>query len=185
MAPGSYYEHMDTIDLRLLASLQANARITNAELSRQVELAPSSTFDRVRRLEERGVIRGYRAVLDPKGLGYEVEAVVMVNLRGHQAGLIDAFEAQVRALPEVKFCMNITGRYDYLLLVIARDMEHLRQLVTRDLAAMAGVEKQETFLVLATTKEDKGFSLLEENENQAGARGNGRGQVPASADQEV
>ena len=151
---------MDDIDLKLLAALQANARIANAELARHVELAPSSTLDRVRRLEDRGLIRGYSAVLDPGQLGYQVQAVVMINLSRHQAGPIDAFEAQVRALPEVKLCLNITGRYDYLLIVWARDIDHLRHLVTRNLAAIGGVQKQETFLVLATAKQDRGFDLL-------------------------
>jgi Lrp/AsnC family transcriptional regulator, leucine-responsive regulatory protein len=156
---------MDTLDLKLLSILQANARIANAELARQVELAPSSTLDRVRRLEDRGLIQGYRAILDSQRLGFHVQAVVMINLAGHQAGPIDTFEAQVRALPEVKLCLNITGRYDYLLLVMARDIDHLRQLVTCNLAAIGGVQKQETFLVLATAKEDQGLVLPQNPQN--------------------
>ncbi len=152
---------MDGIDLKLLAALQANARIANVELARLVDLAPSTTLERVRRLEERGLIQGYHAVLDPQELGFRVQAVVMINLAGHQAGPIDAFEAQVRALPEVRLCLNVTGRYDYLLHVCVRDIDHLRQLVTRDLAAIGGVQKQETLLVLATAKQDLGFPLLE------------------------
>ncbi len=150
---------MDELDLTILAALQANGRITNAELARQVDLAPSSTLERVRRLEERGLIRGYRAQLDPKALGFGVQAVVMVSLAGHQAGLIDSFESQVRAVPEVTLCQHVTGRYDYLLHVVVRDIEHLRQLVTRDLAAIGGVQRQETFLVLSTAKADEGLAL--------------------------
>ncbi len=177
---------MDAIDVRLLAVLQANARIPNAELARQVDLAPSSTLDRVRRLEDRGLIRGYRAILDPQGLGYQLQAVVMVNLSGHQAEPIDAFEAQIRALPEVKLCLNLTGRYDYLLLVMARDIDHLRQLVTRELATVVGVQKQETFLVLATAREDQGFALPEIPENQNTRRaGRRRPARPAPSDQET
>lgn len=150
---------MDDIDRRLLRALQANARIANAELARRVELAPSSTLERVRRLEERGFIRGYRAILDPQELGYHIQAVVMINLAAHQAASIDAFEAQVRALPEVKLCLNVTGRYDYLLHVVVRDIEHLRTLVSHELAAIGGMQKQETLLVLSTAKEDQGFAL--------------------------
>lgn len=156
---------MDAVDLKLLAALQANARIANVELARLVELAPSTTYERVRRLEERGLIRGYRAILDPQALGFRVQAVVMINLAGHQAGPIDAFEAQVRALPEVRLCLNVTGRYDYLLHVVVRDIEHLRRLVTGELAAIAGVQKQETFLVLASAKQDLGYALPEDQEN--------------------
>ena len=90
---------MDDVDRKLLAALQANGRISNADLARLVDLAPSSTLDRVRKLEERGVIRGYRAVLDPPALGYQVQAMVLISLDRHQAGPIDEFEARVRAVP--------------------------------------------------------------------------------------
>ncbi len=170
---------MDDIDLKLLAALQANARSTNAELARLVALAPSTTLERVRRLEERGLVRGYRAVLDPQGLGYHAQAVVMINLTGHQARSIDAFEARVRALPEVKLCLNVTGRYDYLLHLVVRDIEHLRRLVSHELAAIPGVQKQETFLVLATAKEDQGFALREARDAGRPARRRTRASKPS------
>lgn len=142
-----------------MAALQANGRISNADLARQIGLAPSSTLERVRRLEARGVIHGYRAVLDPGELGFGLQAVVMINLSGHQTGPIELFESQVRALDEVIACLHVTGRYDYVLHVVTRDIQHLRQLITRDLAAIGGVQKQETFVVLATAKQDVGYPL--------------------------
>jgi len=150
---------MDRTDLRILTRLQANARTTNVELARDSELAPSTTLDRVRRLESEGVIRGYRTVLEPKALGLGVQAMVMVNLGHHQAVSIEDFEAQIRAVPQVTACYHLTGRYDYLLHVVARDIDHLRDLVTRTLAAIRGVDKQETFLVLSTPKTDQGYPL--------------------------
>jgi Lrp/AsnC family transcriptional regulator, leucine-responsive regulatory protein len=160
---------MDQIDLAIVAALQANGRMTNVELSRLVDLAPSSTLDRVRRLEEHGVIRGYRALLDPHALGYQVRAMVLINLDRHQVGPIDEFEAGMRAVPEVTACHHLTGRYDYLLQVVVRDIDHLRELVTHTLAATRGVEKQETFLVLSTVKEDAGYPLDAATENRRGA----------------
>jgi Lrp/AsnC family leucine-responsive transcriptional regulator len=150
---------MDPIDRDIVAALQSNGRISNVELARLVDLAPSTTLERVRRLEERGVIRGYRALLDPQALGFGLQAMVMVNLGRHQAVPIEDFEAQIRAVPEVQSCYHLTGQYDYLLHVVARDIDHLRELVTQNLAAIRGVEKQETFLVLTTLKEDRGYSL--------------------------
>jgi Lrp/AsnC family transcriptional regulator, leucine-responsive regulatory protein len=150
---------MDDVDRTLLVALQANGRISNADLARAVDLAPSSTLERVRRLEERGLIRGYRAVLDPPALGYQVQAMVLINLDRHQAGPIDEFEARVRAVPEVVTCLHVTGRYDYMLHLVVRDIDHLRSLLTHGLGAIRGVEKQETFLVLSTVKEDLGLSL--------------------------
>lgn len=150
---------MDPVDLRILQELQANARVTNVELARANGVAPSTTLERVRRLEEKGVIRGYRATLEPGALGLSVQAVVMVHLSHHQAGSIEEFEARVRDVPQVTACYNLTGRYDYLLQVVARDIDHLRELVTRTMAAIPGVEQQETFLVLATPKPDQGLPL--------------------------
>lgn len=150
---------MDAIDLKILAALQKNGRISNIDLSHVAELAPSSTLERVRRLEERGVIRGYRAMLDAQAIGYKIQAMVLINLDRHQAGPIDEFEALIRAVPNVKACYHLTGRYDYMLHVVVADIDHLRELVTRTIATIRGVEKQETFLVLSMPKEDAGFPL--------------------------
>ena len=103
---------MDAIDRNIVKTLQRQGRITNVELARLNELAPSSMLERVRRLEERGVITGYRAALDPKKLGYQVEALVMVTLDRHQAGAIDRFESGIQGVPEVRTCYHLTGRYE-------------------------------------------------------------------------
>ncbi len=150
---------MDAADRSLLAALQSNGRSANVELARRCELAPSTTLERVRRLEERGVIRGYRAVLDPQALGYTVQALVLINLARHQVGSIDEFEDRVRAVREVKTCFHVTGQYDYLLHLVVRDIDHLRDLVTHTLASIRGVEKQETLLALSTPKVDEGYAI--------------------------
>lgn len=150
---------MDKIDGRILSTLQQHGRTTNVELARMNNLAPSSMLDRVRRLEEKGYIRGYRAELDPKALGYQVAAMVMINLGRHESQRIEAFEAGVAAIPEVKMCFHVTGRYDYVLHLAARDIDHLSELVKHKIGALDAVEKQETFLVLSTVKEDQGFAL--------------------------
>ena len=150
---------MDAIDRQIIAALQQNGRTTNAELARLSNLAASSTLERVRRLEERGVIRGYRALLEPQALGLHVQALVLINLDRHQAGPIGEFEDRIRAVPGVKACYHITGRYDYMLHLIARDIDHLRELVTHTIGSVRGVEKQETFLVLSMPREDVGCPL--------------------------
>jgi Lrp/AsnC family transcriptional regulator, leucine-responsive regulatory protein len=150
---------MDAIDRNIIETLQRQGRVTNVELARMNDLAPSSMLERVRRLEERGVIKSYRAVLDPKTLGYNVQAIVMINLDRHQAGPIDIFEARIRAVPEVQACFHLAGRYDYIVHVVVRDIDHLGQVVKHTLAGIDGVEKQETFLALSTIKADEGYSL--------------------------
>ncbi len=159
---------MDNTDRKIVEILQQQGRITNVELARMNDLAPSSMLERVRRLEERGVIRGYQAVLDPKALGYQIQAMVMINLDRHQAGPIDLFEERIRAVPEVVACFHLTGRYDYMVHVAVRDIDHLGDLVKNTLAGIAGLEKQETFLVLSTVKEDEGFVFSDNSEQTRG-----------------
>jgi Lrp/AsnC family leucine-responsive transcriptional regulator len=150
---------MDSTDKKIAASLQRNGRMTNVELARMNDLAPSSMLERVRRLEEKGVIKGYRAVLDPKALGYTVQAMVMINLDRHQAGPIDVFEAKIRSVPEVKACYHLTGQYDYIVHLVVQDIDHLGETVKHTFASIDGVEKQETFLALSVVKDDEGYTL--------------------------
>ncbi len=150
---------MDAIDSKIIKLLQANARITNVELAKANNMAPSSMLDRVRRLEERGVIKGYTTLLDPQKLGVGLEAIVMICLGRHQERSIDTFEDKVRAIPEVRACWHVAGRYDYALLVSVRDIKHLGDLIKHDLSSIPGIEKQETFLTLSTVKEDRGIAI--------------------------
>ncbi len=150
---------MDATDRKLVAILQAQGRISNADLARKSGLAASTTLERVRRLEERGVIRGYHALLDSRSLGFGVHAMVLISLSRHQVISIDDFEDQVRAIPEAISCYHLAGRHDYILHVAVRDNEHLGELVKRSVAAVPGVERLETLLVLSTVKEDAGLPL--------------------------
>jgi Lrp/AsnC family leucine-responsive transcriptional regulator len=150
---------MDATDLKILQMLQENARITNIELAKANDMAASSMLERVRRLEDRGYIRGYRAVLDRRKLGLMVEAIVMICLDRHEAGSIDQFEDKIRSIPEVTACWHVTGRYDYAVHVAVRDNQHLGEVVKHDLGAIPGIEKQETFLTLSQVKEDRELAL--------------------------
>ena len=150
---------MDPLDKSILEILQQRGRITNVELAKKNNLSPSSMLERVRRLEEKGVIKGYRADLDPKALGYQVRAMVLITLSHHQMGSIDAFEASIRAIPEVSCCFHLTGQYDYLVHLVVRDIDHLGEVIKHTIGGISGVEKQETLLVLSTIKENTGYSL--------------------------
>ncbi len=164
---------MDSTDWKLIDELQRNGRAPSSEIARKVGLAPSTTHERIRRLEERGVVLGYRAVLDPKRLGLEVQAMVLITLDRHQVESIDDFEDRVRAVAEVRTCFHVAGQYDYMLHVVVRNIDHLRELVRYKLAGIRGVEKQETFLVLSVVKEDQGYPLFP-GENPGRKRTEGR-----------
>ena len=114
---------LDRTDKALLNALQGNARLTVAELADRVSLTTSPCWRRVRNLEESGVISGYQAILSPKALGYGVTAFVSIMMESHTQDIARAFEQRLLEIPEIVACHNVSGRYDFLLEVVARDLE--------------------------------------------------------------
>jgi Lrp/AsnC family leucine-responsive transcriptional regulator len=153
----------------ILEAFQADARRRNADLARELGLAPSTLLERVRRLEERGYFKGFRAVLDPEKLGYGVQALVSVSLARHRTKTIRPFEKEVHRLPYVRACYHVSGRFDYMLLVIARDLHHLGSLVKDRIAAISGVGRTETFIIFSEVKGDQGCPVEAGKETDASA----------------
>ena len=114
---------LDRTDKALLNALQGNARLTVAELAERVALTTSPCWRRVRNLEESGVISGYQAILSPKALGYGVTAFVSIMMESHTQEIARAFEQRLLEIPEIVACHNVSGRYDFLLEVVAKDLE--------------------------------------------------------------
>ena len=114
---------LDDMDRRILALLQANARITSAELSERVNLSASQCHRRWRRLEEMGLIKGYAALLDPAMLDLGVEALVNVTLEKHGEHPARSFAQTIQRYPEVLECHAVTGDADYVLRVVAPDLK--------------------------------------------------------------
>ena len=121
---------LDALDRKILIALQADGRASNVELSAQVHLSAPQCFRRVRALEERGVIRGYRAQVQAEALGLGVTAYVSLNIDGGQFGRVREIEAQVRDFPQILECHTVSGDHDYLLKVVARDLKSLSQFLT-------------------------------------------------------
>jgi Lrp/AsnC family leucine-responsive transcriptional regulator len=122
---------LDEIDVQLLAELQADADRTNVELARLVGLSPAATLHRVRRLKESGVIRQVVARVDPAGAGFPLQVYVSVTLARHDSRASKAFEAEVRALPQVIAGDWVAGETDVMLLVVARDVAELQHVLVR------------------------------------------------------
>ena len=146
---------IDAIDQRILARLQEDGHLSNQDLAEQVALSPSACLRRVRALEEAGLIRGYRAVLDAEKLGFELEAYVLINLVAHVDENIARFEQAIADNPYVIACHAVTGDMDYLVRVIARNVEHLSQITLRTLLRIPGVRDVKSIIVLETIKEDR------------------------------
>ena len=155
---------MDHLDREILRALQLDARIKNAELARDLGVAPSTMLERVRRLEERGYFKGFRAIVNPEKLGWTVQAMVSVSLGQHSTNTIRPFEEAVKSIPNILTCYHVTGRFDYILHVVAKNLNQLGILVKERIASMPGVGKTETFLVFSEILNDQGYPLVETDE---------------------
>jgi Lrp/AsnC family transcriptional regulator, leucine-responsive regulatory protein len=145
---------LDPLDRALLALLQRDGRITNAEMARRVNLSPPAVLVRVRRLEELGVIRRYVALLAPAALGFDMLCFLQVTLQRHGPAEVEAFRMAVRAMPEVLECHHVTGEYDYLLKVAIRNRQDLERFVVHRLTPAPGVARIHTSLVLSEIKNE-------------------------------
>lgn len=130
-----------------MAALRKNARLSNKELAGLVGLAPSSCLQRVRRLESRGVLRGYHAEVDPAALGVGLQALVAIRLSRHSRAFVDSFREHVLSMPEVRVVYHVAGASDFLLHVAVRDAEHLRELVLGAFTVRPEVAHVETALI--------------------------------------
>jgi len=153
---------MDELDMQILESLQSNARKKNVELARELDLAPSTVLERVRRLEEDGVIQGYRGIINPAKLGLTIQAFIAISLNHHEVETIRQFEQGVQNISHVRSCHHVAGRFDYLLHVVARDLAQLGELVKNRIASIPGIGKVETFLIYSEVKTGQGWPIGED-----------------------
>ena len=143
---------LDTIDQKILRELQADGRMTNVELARRVGISAPPCLRRVRALQEAGFIKGYRALLDEKKLGFEVTAFAMVHLSSQAEVDLAEFEAYVRAEPLVRECWMLSGEIDFVLKCTAPDLKSFQALVDR-LTAAPHVRNVKTSLTLRNSKD--------------------------------
>lgn len=132
---------LDRTDRALLAALQNNARLTVSELADQVALTTSPCWRRVKLLEDNGYITGYQAVLSPKALGFGITAFVSIMMESHTKDMALAFEKRLIDIPEIVACHNISGRYDFLLEIVARDLESFGEFAREVLQRLPGVKE--------------------------------------------
>jgi DNA-binding Lrp family transcriptional regulator len=154
----SVSKNLDEIDLRILSEIQADGRITNVELARRVGISPPPCLRRVRTLEEAGYIRGYRGLLDPRKLGFDVTVFASVHLSSQADADLKAFEEFVRNEPLVRECWMLSGEVDFILKCVAPDMATFQEFVTH-LTAAPHVRNVRTSLVLHNSKYDAAVPL--------------------------
>jgi Lrp/AsnC family leucine-responsive transcriptional regulator len=145
---------LDAFDRRILDVLSREGRISIAELATRVGLSKSPVQARLRRLEARGAIRGYRALLDPSAVGQEHVAFVEVRLEDTREAALAAFNEAVLAIPEIEACHMIAGSFDYLLKVRTAGMPAYRALLAEHISRLPHVAATSTYVAMQTVKEE-------------------------------
>jgi DNA-binding Lrp family transcriptional regulator len=147
---------LDGVDWRILREMQADGRITNVELASRVGISAPPCLRRVRALETAGAIRGYRAILDEKLLGFDVTVFAMVGLHSQAEADLVAFETLVRGWPIVRECHMLSGEIDYILKCIAPDLSTFQEFVIHELTAAPNVDNVKTSLTIRQAKYEPG-----------------------------
>ena len=150
---------MDRTDLKILASLQENSGLPNIELAEKVGLSPSPCLRRVRALEERGLIQGYKAVVDRQAVGLNVRAFVEVRLERQSGDVTGKFLNKIGRMPEVMSCYLMTGALDFLLDVVTTDLDAYAEFTTDRLIALPGVKEVRSSFVLKEFSNHKALPL--------------------------
>lgn len=150
---------LDRIERRILALLQDNGRMSNVELAERVGLSESPCFRRVKKLERDGVITRYSAEVDRRTLGFTVTAFVLVDMDKQPADRADDFHARVAAEPHIVECHAMSGGHDYIMKVLARDIDHFSELVMQEVLKYPGVRHVESSFSLGEIKHSRALPM--------------------------
>jgi Lrp/AsnC family transcriptional regulator, regulator of ectoine-degradation genes len=148
------YVRIDNTDLRILDTLQRSGRLSNARLASEVGLSESACFQRVKRLEKAGVITGYQVVINSRLLGPSIAVIAAVELESGKPADYKKFEALVAAVPEIVECNLVTGQYDYVLKVHARDLDNYTQIMETLVRDHGRVNQYYSHAVMRSVKQD-------------------------------
>lgn len=150
--PASTRLTLDSIDRIILKNLQDEGRITNVELADRAGLTAPPCLRRVRALEDAGVIKGYHAELDGEALGYGITVFALVSLRSQAEADLRAFEDHMATLPQVRECHMLNGEIDFILKIVAHDLQAFQRFLTTALTTAPNVESVKTSLTIRTSK---------------------------------
>ena len=151
---------LDRTDRRILECLQADGRISNVQLARKVNLTPTPCIERVKRLERRGYIRGYTAILDPELVDASLLVFVEIDLSHTSPDAFKRFSEEARQLPEIMDCHLVSGNFDYLIKARVRNMKAYRELLGEKILSLPGVNGSRSYVVMEEVKETSNLPLF-------------------------
>ena len=152
---------LDAIDLKILDAIQRDGRITKLALAEKVELSPTPCWMRLRRLEKAGIVSGYHAKVAIRTIAPVATVLMEVTLGAHRQADFDRFERAIRETPEIVACWSVGGGVDYVLKVMARDIDAYQRLVDGLLEREIGIDRYFTYIVTKTVKEETVLPVAE------------------------
>jgi DNA-binding Lrp family transcriptional regulator len=162
----AHHLKFDKTDRKILEILQKSAKITNAQLSKDIGLSPAPTLERVKKLENLGVINSYHAKLDISKIGLGVTTFVLVTLSGHNKENIDKFIKEINMVDEVIECHHITGAGDFILKIISKDIPAYQKLMLEKVSDIKVVDNMQSMVVLSTFKDSKVMPIPDSIDDQ-------------------
>ncbi len=146
---------LDKIDLKILQILQESSKITNLDLSKKIGLSPAPTLERVKKLEQSGVIESYHAFVNAQSIGLNVKTFVMGSLAWQKPNALVNFLEKIKDINEIAECYVITGEADFLMKIVCRDIPTYEQLLFKTLSQIEEIERLKTLMTLSTVKDSK------------------------------
>ena len=150
---------LDKIDLSILQILQKNSKITNLDLSKMIGLSPAPTLERVKKLEQSGVVESYHAIVNPQSIGLNVKTFVLVSLAWQKENALNHFLDKIKSIEEITECYIITGEADFLIKIICKDIPTYEKLLFKTLSQIDEIERLKTLMTLSTVKDSKVLPL--------------------------
>lgn len=145
---------LDSIDKKILEILQKYGNITNAQLAKDIGLSPAPTLERVKKLEQSKIIKGFHAEIDSALLGYGVTTFVLISLSSHKINQINTFVEKINSINEVVECYHITGSGDFLVKILIEDIPAYHKLILEKLSQIEEIGNMSSMIVLANYKEN-------------------------------
>ena len=157
---------LDELDLKILALLQRNGRMTNAALAEEVGLTATPMLQRIKKLEQHGVIKGYAAIIDPMAVGRNTLAYVAVQMAEHKLAAHKRFVDTIQGFDEVLECHHISGEEDFLLKVVVRDIREYETFLLHRLTRVPGISRVKTTFVLSSPKMETAIPVGDARETE-------------------
>ena len=151
--------NLDTVDIKILELLQQNSNRTTKSIAEELGMTTSPIFERIKKLEKEGYIKGYVAVLDQKKIGLKQTVFMGITLQGHTRSYLEKFVTQINTFPEVIECHRVSGNFDYLLKLVIEDIEAYEHFIISKLTLLPYLGNVQSLITLSTGKETNEIDL--------------------------